>query len=227
MRISKFFILILPFLCAGVVSAHQPRLVESENVVIENPEVSQAFYGELVGEPAFYELESENPFDLYVAILVPDVPGVSKDVSAEISREGNGGFSVFLDGENFEWTEYYEEHAGDNYFSGPYFSDENKDELHPKGVRVSEGKYVIKVSNLSNQGKYVLVVGDTESFPLREIARTVTVMPGLKKYFEKSIFESFSTPTMVRFLLVVIVALVAMITLVWWIVKLIRRRLSA
>lgn len=220
-----FLVCIFSFLCAISASAHQPNLVGDESVVIEDPEISRAFYGELKGSEVYYEIESQESFRLYVGILVPDVSGVSRNVSALITKEGDEDFEVLLDGENFEWTEYYEEHAGDNYFSGPYFSEKDADQSHPRGVEVDEGKYVIKVSNPTNQGKYVLVIGDTESFPLREIIRTVTVMPVLKKYFEKSVFESFQTPTMIGFLAISILVIAGVILLIWWITKIIRRRL--
>lgn len=228
MKKIKTFILIctFPFLCVSVVSAHQPNLVGGENVVVEDPEISRAFYGELEGGEVYYEIESEESFRLYVGILVPDIEGVQKNVSALITKEGDEDFEILLDGENFDWTEYYEEHAGDNYFSGPYFSEKDADQSHPKGVEVDGGKYVIKVSNPTNQGKYVLVIGDTESFPLREIVRTVGVMPGLKKYFEKSVLQSFTTLTMIGFLTISILVVAGVILLIWWILRLIRRHLS-
>lgn len=221
MKTIRTFLLacVISFLCASIASAHQPNLVGGENVVVEDPEISRAFYGEFSGSPVFYEIESEKTFRLYVGILVPDVAGVSKNVSALITKEGDGDFEIILDGENFNWTEYYEEHAGDNYFSGPYFSEKDADQSHPRGVEVGGGKYVIKVFNPRNQGKYVLVIGDTESFSLREIFRTVGVMPGLKKYFEKSIFQSFTTPTMIKFLMISILVIAIIIYLIWVIIK--------
>lgn len=73
--------------------AHQPRLVTQDRVVeIKNPEVSQAFYGVMKGVPAHYRIVSGEPFDLYVRLLVPDVKGVAKDVSAEIKHtRADGG----------------------------------------------------------------------------------------------------------------------------------------
>jgi len=73
------------FLSATASFAHQPRIVSEEMTQIENPEVSQAFYTELKGEPDYYQIESEEPFKLYVEILVPDLEGIDKDVSVEIS----------------------------------------------------------------------------------------------------------------------------------------------
>ena len=62
------------FLLATVsCSSHQPRIVSEEMTQIENPEVSQAFYAELKGKSDYYQIESEEPFKLYVGILVPDL----------------------------------------------------------------------------------------------------------------------------------------------------------
>jgi len=64
--------------------AHLPRIVKGNYVEITNPEVSQAFYGELRGAPAEYRINSNREFRLYVGILVPDIPRVRKDISTEI-----------------------------------------------------------------------------------------------------------------------------------------------
>ncbi|MDP1709962.1 MAG: hypothetical protein Q8L21_03680, partial [Candidatus Komeilibacteria bacterium] len=43
-------------------SAHQPRLVGESTVInVQNPEVSQAFYGVLSSEPVVYRLEAKEP----------------------------------------------------------------------------------------------------------------------------------------------------------------------
>ena len=56
--ILGFFVFLLASI--SIASAHQPRLVIGDNatmgnpIVILNPEVSQAFYGELQGLPNYY-----------------------------------------------------------------------------------------------------------------------------------------------------------------------------
>jgi len=65
--------------------SHQPRLVESSRITVVDPEISKAYYGKLAGEPHIYRIESPQPFALYVNILVPDIPGQDKDVSAAIT----------------------------------------------------------------------------------------------------------------------------------------------
>ncbi|UCH36200.1 MAG: hypothetical protein JSV65_07560 [Armatimonadota bacterium] len=164
-------------LCACSASAHQPRIVESGKtpIVVEAPEVSKAYYGELDGAPRLFAVRSDHPFILYVNVLVPRIPGIQKNISAEI-RDGKGNLVAELDGPNFRWTEFHEPFGGDDYYRGPEFS---KD--------VEAGEYTITVFNSGNRGKYVLAVGEKEEFPFSEMVRTVAVLPRLKsEFFERS-----------------------------------------
>ncbi|MCX5653081.1 MAG: hypothetical protein NTY65_00300 [Planctomycetota bacterium] len=128
------FVFVLSLLVPKTVLAHQPRIVESGPADICQPEVSQAFYGELTGAPVEYRIQSAEAFRLYVGILVPDVPEARKDISVEIFRiTPNGNEAVvLLDGKAFEWTPFFEEFAQDNYFWGP----EYKAEDSQKGVEL-------------------------------------------------------------------------------------------
>jgi hypothetical protein len=59
-------------------------------------------------------------------------------------------------------------------------------------LSLDKGEYNIKVFNSNNKGKYVLVVGDKEEFPLKEVLKALIVIPQLKvQFFEKSIFTIF------------------------------------
>lgn len=189
-KISLFIFLLLLSLPV-IVFAHQPRLVDGNFTNVENPEISQAFYGELKGEPAYYKIESAETFNLYIGILVPDISNIDKDVSAEIYFEKDEGEELLavLDGLNHEWFGYYEEFGGDNYFWGPEFKSEN---AFVKGVKVEAGTYLVKVFSPDNQGKYVFVIGEKEEFPFNEILNTIKVLPELKSgFFEKSLWSAF------------------------------------
>lgn len=59
-------------------SAHQPRIVESRENIVPSPEVSKAYYGQLAGQPDVYIIDATAPFDLYISVLVPDIPGQKK-----------------------------------------------------------------------------------------------------------------------------------------------------
>lgn len=179
--LGLFGCVVFGLVLGGLAKAHQPRIVEDSEVIeIENPEVSQAFYGVLEGEPDFYQIRAEKPFRLYIGVLVPDIQGIDKDVSVKVSLEEKVLF--LLDGLEHEWTYYYEEYAGDSYYKGP-----------EKRAEVERGVYNIEVSSPDNQGKYVLVVGEKEEFPLGEAIKTLVSLPKLKKqFFERSVFAVFS-----------------------------------
>jgi hypothetical protein len=167
-------------------SAHQPRIVDCDMVEINKPEVSQAFYGELKGSPFEFRIQSNQDFKLYVGLLVPDIPNIRKDISAEIYRvkDGKNETIALLDGSHFEWTPFFEDFAKDNYFWGPEYKADNSikgEEL--KGWPVPAGDYRIKVFSPSNFGKYTLVTGFLEVFPFAEILNASITVPRLKAQF--------------------------------------------
>lgn len=205
------------------VSAHQPRIVnqvyatETVPISVSEPTISKAYYGDLKGEPEYYRIYSQEPFTLYVGILVPEIEGVDTDVSAEVLSGGTYGDVLYeLKAENAQWEQYYEEHGGDTYFVGPELKEEGGDTVHPKGVSVEPGTYVVKVFSQDNSGKYVLVIGDTESFPPGEMLRTLLTLPKLKVYFEKSPFAAYVTKTSWMFIAVFVVPLALVAGGTWW-----------
>lgn len=178
--------LIILILAPRSVLAHQQRIVESNSVDVRQPEVSQAFYGELAGVPVEYRIESVIPFRLYVGLLVPDVPGIQKDISAEIYRTTPTGKDIvaLLDGKSFEWTPFYERFCKDNYLFGPeYTADDSQNGITIKGRTAPAGTYVIKVFSPTNRGRYCFVVGDLEEFPLKEIINAAVTVPKIKAWF--------------------------------------------
>lgn len=236
-NLSLVLVILLFFgigLC-GTAWAHQPRLITGDEVVtIENPEVSQAFYGELTGKPAYYQIISNEPFNLYTGILVPDVPGVDQDVSVEVtykplnhSHDIDSGehehkeIVVVLDGTDFDWEHYWEEFAGDWYYSGPeYRANPAEAEALPQGVLSEPGIYTFKVYSPDNQGKYVLVVGPKEEFTFSEIVKTYRDLPALKKYFEKSPWTAYFN--IVGIFLFAFIALIILV--IWLTIFLVKRR---
>jgi len=161
-------------ICA--VSAHQPRLEVGVNssmsnpIVVKNPEISQAWYGNLKGLPDYYMISSDKPFELFANILVPQSPGISSDfVSAQIT-DSSGKTIALLGGNQSSWTPMFEEFGGDYYLQGPTF-DQN----------VSAGTYYIKVFNQNNTGKYSLATGAIEAFPPDESLKALISIPLLKE----------------------------------------------
>ncbi len=166
------FLLII-FLCVSLASAHQPREVTDtssiENpIIVSNPEISQAFYGELNGNPAYYQIKSSKEFRLYVNILIPDNPGPKSFISMDILDDSGKVIATF-DGQNSTWKSYYEKFGGDYYLKGPEFNQ-----------TIPAGTYYIKLYNNDNQGLYSLAIGDIESFPADESLNALITLPILK-----------------------------------------------
>jgi len=169
---------ILPFFCLlfiGFAFAHQPRLVFQQPigqiVNVKNPEISQAFYGQLSGQSDIYQIVSVTGFVLYVNLVVPDISGSRTDFTVDII-EWNSIVYTRLDGRRSQWTGFFEKFAGDNYLQWPSIE-----------RSVGSGIYTIRVSNWDNQGKYSLAIGKKESFPIKEMIHTFKVMPKLKMVF--------------------------------------------
>jgi hypothetical protein len=164
-------IMVLP----SVACAHQPRIVSGENTVeIKKPEVSQAFYGVLQGQPDEYSLTADTELDLYISILVPDIPDSRKDYTVLVSDPA-GTQITSLNGTEHTWTEFFEPFVADNYLEGP-----------EKEITLPAGQYRITVTNPDNRGKYVLSVGRDESFTLAETMQMIKRLPSVKRFFNKS-----------------------------------------
>ena len=86
---KKIFLLttvILFLLFANSASAHLPRITYSQDGAVEiiNPEISQAFYDELKGQPRDYFIESSVDFELYLNLLVPEIANIDGRYSAKV-----------------------------------------------------------------------------------------------------------------------------------------------
>jgi hypothetical protein len=195
------FLLVLP-----LVSAHQPRLEmniknsEQSPILIEDPEISKAYYGELKGNPDYYKIVSDKPFSLYVNILVPDIAVENLTrLSVEVKGASNNVI-IFLNGTNSTWKEFYEPFGNDNYLKGP-----------EARVNVSAGSYQIKVFNSENVGKYSLAIGEIEEFPAIEIIKSLYSVPLLQvQFFNKPVYEAFNNIAGLPILVILIVVIVLM-----------------
>jgi len=205
-KIILFSVLAI-LLLASAVSAHQPRLISSVGMVnkITDPEISQAFYSTLEGQEAVYQIDSAQPFKFYVGLLAPDLPGIEKNLTATVYQKNQSDWELIatLDGTKFSWTQFYEEFAGDNYWQGPEWRE-----------NALAGSYQIRISNPNNTGKYVLAVGETESFPPSTFLSTVGSIGLLKiNFFNKTIWSIFEGK-IIRYLTIGLVILVVIIVLV-------------
>jgi hypothetical protein len=178
-----FFALALFVLTAGATFAHQPRLVNDRpSIIVRDPEISQAFYARLDGNPQTYHIQSEAPLRLYVNLLVPDIPGIETDYEAAVFRMTDGTEELLarLEGKTYAWRPFFEPFGGDRYLLGPEYDEQ-----------VPAGAYTVVVTSPDNTGKYVLAVGKIEKFPPKAMARTIVTLPKLKRYFGKSPWTAY------------------------------------
>ncbi|MFZ5365471.1 MAG: hypothetical protein ACOZBH_04740 [Patescibacteria group bacterium] len=223
--IGIFLVFFIGFYFAASASAHQPRIAEEEVIYVENPEVSQAFYGELNGAPEIYIIDSDRNFRLYVGILSPDIPGADKDFSVRVAEQDTDQpFEYLLDASKSDWELFHEEFAKDDYFNGPELKDTSYEGELPRGVEVGAGKYQLTVFSPDNSGKYVLVVGEKEEFPPKEIWNTFKVLPKLKKdFWGKSYLSAFWNLIGLFFLIAIVIAVVIVLLLIWITKKVVKR----
>ena len=166
-------IAVLSFFISGVALAHQPRIPEGNQTNVSDPEISKAYYSQLVGVPHLYRITSGIPFALYVNILVPDIPWQAKDFSVNITRNWNDTKPVVtLDGSTFAWTKLFEPFGYDSYWKGP----EYKQNIEP-------GTYDIVVSSKNNTGKYSLAIWEAELFDFKETYNALYLIPIIKRDF--------------------------------------------
>jgi len=182
----KKTLLVLAFLVMvllpSITSAHQPRIVTSSPTVVISPEVSKAYYDTLRGEPAIYTITADKPFALYVGVLVPDIAGQKKDVSAVILKDGKE--IAVLEGARFQWEKFIEPFGHDTYWQGPEFK-----------AQADAGNYEIRVWSSNNDSKYSLAVGEIEAFDFKEGINALTLIPELKKdFFNKSPIDFILSP---------------------------------
>ncbi|MFA6325033.1 MAG: hypothetical protein WCX46_02285, partial [Candidatus Paceibacterota bacterium] len=183
---NKKNILFVIFVCFVLfpisVLAHQPRIMESNEAVVIEPEISKAYYAQLDGEPQFYSIKSEVPFDLYVNILVPDIEGQKTDVVAYILKinETSNEIIKVLDGTDFEWKKFFEPFGYDSYLMGPEYK-----------ILVEAGEYEVQVTSENYDTKYSLAIGEKENFNVSEIINAVSLIPQIKSNFFNEIPISF------------------------------------
>lgn len=210
-NLSTILIISVSFFIAPIIAlAHQPRIVESSAIIqVSNPEVSQAFYGELKGLDQSFSVNFDRPATLYANILVPDLPMAKTNMSLEIFKLTPATTSIaFFSGDNFTWTKFYEPFAGDDYFKGPEFKQ-----------TVPAGQYLVRVSSPNYKGKYSLAIGEKESFPPGEMWNALLALPTIKSdFFGKSVWTIFFNYIGLMVLAVLLI-LMAVIFVIWRAIK--------
>ena len=168
------------------VSAHQPRLIVDQTnsaaspIIIEEPEISKAYYAQFEQLSEYYGIVSTKEFDLYLSLQVPDIPMQSTSISLELT-DSSGLQLAYLNGSQHRWEKFHEDFGNANYLSGPSIN-----------MNLPPGNYLIKVSGEENT-KYVLVSGQKEEFPASEFLNSLFLVPKInQEFFGMNIFQSLA-----------------------------------
>lgn len=199
---------------ANTVFAHQPRLVYKmlstidAPFIISNPDISQAFYGQLKNPSAdYFKVTLNTEQSLYLGLLTPDNNESAEEVSAMVIKlnSPDSDIKMSLGGKDSNWEKYYEDYAGDSYWQGP-----DAKKLLPAG------DYLITISAKDNIGKYVLVIGQTESFPFAEAMKTLYNLPDLKMGFFGTSFLTVFSGIIGKYLLYSLIGIIVILILIIW-----------
>ena len=185
-----FLALLIFFSSACLAEAHVPVLITQDSpfdiTVVEDPELSQAFYATMNGFPHTYEIVTDKPFHLFTKILAPDTGAGATNISGIIIKLPESGGRVtevgVLNGKDAEWNSDYEPYGGDSYLQGPQFEGE-----------LEAGTYHIEVHTPDNQSPYVLALGTREEMTIgygELLKRLIEV----KRFFGKSPFLIVESP---------------------------------
>ena len=184
---NKWPIIILVFFLMLVswplkILAHQPRIVEIEKINVTKPEISKAYYGKLSEKPHNYIISASSAFDLYVNVLVPFIEGPGKNVRVQIYK-GDQSLGTLSPGEE-DWKKFFEPFGQSMYWKGPEFK-----------MRAEAGKYKIIVKSKGKNIRYVLAIGEIESFDWKEGLNAILLIPELKRnFFEESPISFICSP---------------------------------
>ena len=115
---KKILTFITLLLVSTYSSAHKPVMNENSSYPadapyeIEEPEISKAIYSTLTGEPHFYRIESETDFNFYAGILAAKIGECALEETFSFEVLDSDFHPLYMaDGENFEWTPWYEEYG--------------------------------------------------------------------------------------------------------------------
>lgn len=157
-------------LLASGVAAHVPVLsIEKKTAEmpydVEDAEHSLAIYAILDGEPHYYRIKEDQPFDFYVGLTAPKLS--SCDLQTTFNIDVLNDQLELIDtrnGAEFDWWAWFEEFGKQWYWIGPEIGEDFKSTtIYPAGT------YYIRVYNSDNTGKYVLAIGDDERFGLKTL----------------------------------------------------------
>ena len=185
MMINKLRIVILFFIMLSWplgVFAHQPRIVDTEKIIVTKPEVSKAYYAKLSGKPHTYIISVNSAIDLYVNVLVPYKEGPKKNITVNVFK-GDQSMGM-LSSSKVDWKKFFEPFGQSMYWQGPELK-----------KNVDAGKYEILVQSKEKNLRYVLAIGETEAWSGIDSIKAILLIPELKRnFFEESPISFIFSP---------------------------------
>lgn len=176
-----FFLSFLTSIIPLTASAHLPRYTIGQNISLHNPAeideptISQVFYGQMRGTPDYYHFYLAQPTEIKISLLSP----INETEFPQIELIAQSGQTQKLTG-SFDKV-YFEKFGADYYLKGPQ-----------EVFDLSSNNYLIKIHNASNTGRYALTIGQTRKFVLTEEISTFFLLPLIKqKFFGRPIGEMF------------------------------------
>lgn len=164
------------------VSAYVPGFVSKEGVVVNEPLRANRFFGELHEESAVFRFSLKEGGIIYLNLMTPvSVDGGGK-FDAVIVNESAGTVTAVLEAGALAWQSYRDTSIGEDFLRGP--------ELN---MTVPAGEYRIVVTSQGNIGKFVLQIGQDESFSIGDYFALYKMGPTLKRVFFDSARFSFFT----------------------------------
>ncbi len=208
-KVSVHVFYLTLFLIPVLADAHVPVIIVQDSLkdieTIPDPELSQAFYGELVGFPHTYEIRATEPFTLFTQILLPDIESSKNNVSGIIIKEKRAGGRVEeitrLRAKDATWETEYEPFGGDTYRKGTSFEAE-----------MGPGVYRIEVNTPDNVEKYVLVVGKREEITIGYF-ELIGRIADVKVFFGKSKLRVIESPFV--YVPLIIMGIGALVFYIW------------
>jgi hypothetical protein len=165
--------------------AHQPMLATEgpqtldAPIEVKEPEISKAYFGQLTGRSAYYRIASDKPFRFYAGITVPKIDDCPLRTRFSFDvLDANQKLIETADGEQFEWWPWFEDFGKKWYWVGPEIGAEFKSTRE-----LPSGTYYIRVFNADSRGRYVLAIGDVESFTPDVIVKTMIILPSINRDF--------------------------------------------
>lgn len=189
---------------------HKPKLLLnydnsqiSNTILINDPEISQAFYGILHNHVAYYTIEQSKPFEMYLDLSTPTKLDSSINNSFFVNiywlNQNNYQLIKKLQARNF--TKFYEEYGGDTYYRSIILDEQ-----------FNSGNYLIEVTNDLYDAKYVLAIGKLEDFSIQDSLEAITSIYIIKtQFFDKSpsaIFEGRIMKTLALVLIFIAIILI-------------------